>query len=480
MDRPRELAFDTSTGLNTSAGIAFLGAGVSVAVGAAVGLRTGVAVAVLAGALLVVLLFAMPIYWFAGAAIIGTALVPILLIESHIRGLPLGATPLAGQARLVLILVAVALVRFREWSVRISRAALFALIAYATLVVFEVIVAVALHNTYEAIWSDLYRQCSYVVAFAIGAISASAANRNEVTRSLARSTAVAGIAVLLMLLTFWAWMHDLVGVPSSLQQIFSDARSSYPYGARVGFPFLNDSPNLAAVAVVVLAAFALPILAESSEMRDRVLGALYLTLVVFGLLATGSRTGIVSCATAIAIVAYRSLRGRGRAWKFLAVAIVGTVGLVALHQMPKSRALSAQGDTLIAREAIWQQATYTFYRHPVSGEGFRFSATDRFTEPATRYGSSVARGASVHNEYLGVLVDGGAIGAICFGLFLGGCVRLARAVDRRDSAATGTAAFAFLGAALSSMILGASLQSASIATFFWLVLGVQAVLAAGR
>jgi hypothetical protein len=449
---------------------------VSAAYGAATATRPLLAVGMILCAAAVVVVLVMPVRWLAPAAILGAASVPVLLLESRVRGLPLNGTPFTGQARLLICLLIVALIRSRHVRPRAARAVVIGAASYALILLFEVLVSAATNQVYSHMWADLYRQLAYMAALPIGVIAATAARERGELDAFLRTVAYAGTAAMCAAVAFWAWGRGLLPLPSAVTNVLEEARATQVYGTRISFPLLDDSPNLAAVAFVLVAAFVVPALSVSRRRTDRWMGFSCVAAAAGAVLVTGSRTGTIAFAAA-AVVAIWMARKRTLKLTVIAVGAVVAVSAIVYSHFPASRAVSTQSDTLVARQAIWKQAAADVTAHPIVGSGYHFSARDKFVEPATGQGAAVARHASVHSEYLGVLVDGGVVAASFFSIFLVTCAHMGRRLSQRTARrADGVGAMAFLAALAVSMTVSASLQSAVVAIIVWLFLGVQSAL----
>jgi len=236
-------------------------------------------------------------------------------------------------------------------------------------------------------------------------------------------------------------------------------------------------PHTAAVAFVLLASIPTPILLGSDIRRDRRVAIALALLACGAVLVTQSRTGLLTLAAAAVPMALSMVRGSRRARVVPVIGACLVLGVVGYRHFPADRALSAHADTLVAREAIWRQAVVAFENHPALGNGYHFTASNPFVEPATRFGAPVARNASVHNEYLGVLADGGVLGAALFAAVLILFIRTARRARlTRLVPNAGSAAAGFVAAMFVSMASGADFESAVDAIYIWLFLGVLTVL----
>jgi hypothetical protein len=433
----------------------------------------GVALATLLAGVFVGALFSLPLFAFAPTMVVGAALIPSILVEGKVGGLPVEGTPLGGQVRLLLCLVFVALIRSRTVRIRPVGPIRIAVLAYLALVLFEVVVSLIEGRIYGGIWADLYRQLGYMSAFIIGSLAARDAIARGDGLKLFRWLAVSAGTVMSTALVYWLWSRSDLTVPHALGRVFQDARANYPYGDRVSFPFLDDSPNLAAVAFVVLAAAAGAILLYSTTRRDRRIAITVFAFAAGATLVTGSRTGFVALIAAAVPILFALPRQRRRGHAVIALAMAATIASLGYQSFPTTRALSAHDDTFVARRAIWSQAWSVVREHPLIGNGYHYSANDPFVEPASAYGSAVSRPASVHNEYLGVLVDGGLVGAFAFSAVLFALARATRALRRVGDASLAMSATSTLVAFAVSMLAGATLASAVLAMLFWLFLGIQ-------
>jgi O-antigen ligase len=217
-----------------------------------------------------------------------------------------------------------------------------------------------------------------------------------------------------------------------------------------------------------MAVFAIPPLIESSRHNDRILAIVLLATTAGGVISTQSRTALLALAagTVVYIVLTRGIPRRTRMLVIGAVAIVGIGAWTVYGLLPDNRSFG-DARTLESRQEIWTDAFTVFAQSPLLGNGFQVSTFGRF-------GAGNGNGQSVHNEYLGRLVDGGLVG---FGLWLwvvGTFTIIAWGLWRSHGprSAEGTSLLAFLCVLGLTMLTNAPWSSGSTPIFIWLFLGM--------
>jgi len=449
------------------------GVGITLVVGIAVADRPtlGVAaVAVIVGALA---LFSLRLRFYPALIVLGLAVVPSVILEGQLHG-HLGMTPFSGQARLLSLLALLALIRcvFERPPVRLHGAAAVAIGVFVSWTLFAVLVAYFRGNAYSGLFTDYSRQMTYVLAFVVGAAGAARARDDRRLAQMYRSLAACSLLVSLLCIAYWAWA--VFHVPA-LGRVFGGIASASVYDpTRSAFPFTQDSPNLAAVAIVSLAAFVIPTLAVGGR-RDRRLAAVTALAALAAVMATQSRTGLI-CLMAAAVPFLLTLpRGASRRRIVVVIVALSVIGTSAYTLLPSSRQLSTHASTLLARESIWRQATVKIAESLVLGQGYGYSARGNFVEtiPSGPYSAPHTALQSAHSDYVGTLVDGGLIGGIAFGVILLSLARLGflglRSLEHRPS----SIGFLCVLAGMFVAMIGASvLQSAVNATLLWLFAGI--------
>jgi O-antigen ligase len=376
----------------------------------------------------------------------------------------------SGEARAVIVLLVVALVRVVVTRSRLSVPGILPLAIGAALglTLMTALVAAWRPATRTGTASDLVRDLSYPAAAAIGFIAGAHARRDR--RAIAVPRAFAWLGLVAALCSIWYWAWRALGVAPLSHSFFSQVSASSGASARSVFPFVEDSPNIGAVMFVLLCAFAAPPLHLASAARDRLLATVLVVATLAAILSTQSRTGLFAAGGAA--LAYLALVNRGggrRSTVLVAMVVLTSLGAYIFGTFPAER---ASGDTLAARAQIWGQADRAFLQDPILGHGYEYSLEGNFVEAA--HVGSVSRRQSTHSDILSQLVDGGVVGAAIFVSLLGLTFVVARRSLSDDASRP-------LGIGYSCMLTGVVLggldntltQSAATVTLEWLTFGVM-------
>lgn len=452
--------------------------------GGAVAVSPSVAILLIAAPVICITLAVLPLRFFPAIAMAGAVAVPSILLEAQVRGISINSTPLGGQGKLVLFVAAFCLARtvIMRRQVVLPRLSAIAVGVYVATVVFTVVVASFNGHFYAGLASDLFRQLSYVAAFPLGLIAAELCGS---ARDWARPLAFVTIGAALLSVLYFSW--SVLGVnPPMLGSLFQHVASTSVYDrSRSIFPFVDDSPNVGSVAFVCIGAFLFPSLQLSSRPRDRLLSWFVLTSAAAAVLTTQSRTGLI--VLAVATLPYLILipNLKRRFWTAIGLAVVALFVLQGYRLFPQGRQISSSAQTLLVRESVWGQAYSAFRQSPAFGKGFRYSARDNFAEidPVTTSGASGLHPRSVHNEYLGQIVDGGVIGGAFFLYFLSCVIRIGWRTTQRVRPAPspeGLGFLCFLGTLLVAMTAMAAFPSAVVAIEIWLFFGITSGVFASR
>jgi O-antigen ligase len=408
-----------------------------------------------------------------------TSLIPAVLLVGHYRGGAIAKLPISGQARVVVLLSVLAGAKLvaQRCRVRVPGYVVMAVVAYVLSLLVSVATAYIDHHEYAGITTDLSRQATYPLALFIGAsIGASASSvhrRLDVYRGLALvAIAAAGASCL-----YWLWSTKGVSAPF-VSRIFGYTAQTSTYGTgRSIFPFVNDSPNLCAVAFAGMVAFLAPPLLLAGERRNRRLASGLIVASSAAILTTESRTGLIALAAALVTFVLFMPAGRSRRKLVLGLLVVAVAITVAYSSFPKGRDFSAHAQSFVSRQEIWREAGSRFLASPIFGQGYHFSAQPNFVEyvSAPAYGAPNWRLNSVHDEYLGQLVDGGIVGGLIFVALVAALVRLGRQLTRSErSRAEGIGMLCLLATLGVSAVASAETQSAVVVTLLWLFSGFAA------
>ena len=394
-------------------------------------------------------------------------------LELVASGVPDVATGWLGLGRLSLALAGLALARIllRRDVPRIPVSVVAALGIYLVSVLFEAQVLLLRGSAYPMLLGEVQRDASYLGAFLVGAIAVQSADHRL---PLYRALAFIAIACCCASLAYWGWATEVTGAPPLLDDVFEHTRERVVRQGfavdRAKFPFVLLHPNGAGFVFVSMAAFAIPPLVGSQLHRDRWLAALVGAATLGGVLSTQSRTALI--AFGVGALAYvllaRGIERSTRARIFGVVFALAAAAWIVYGLMPDDRSLT-DVSTLESRQAIWQDAVTAFAASPLVGHGAEVSSSDQF-------GADDGSGQSVHNEYLGRLVDGGLLGFALWLWVLGTFTAIAAALWQATGqrSAEGVSALAFLAVLGVTMLTNAPWSGGMSVVFIWLLFGATA------
>jgi glycosyltransferase involved in cell wall biosynthesis len=435
-------------------------------------LTTGLVIAVIAVGLLVWL----PVRYMAVILLLVTALVPSVIL-THPSGL---SSILGGTLKTIGIFTCITLLKAtlqqRGWSRPQAIGLLVVGLSVIAITLSAVVASFASHSP-SGLIGNVLRALALILAGLVGFVSVMAAPRASERASMYRWMTIGTTLIAVSGLVYWAWLKSALPAPPGLESVFSMLRSTSKYtsGGRANFPYVEDAPNLDAVAYILIAAFAIPaLLANSLRGRDKVIAATALIATIAAVATTGSRTGFLCMGSAFAaFLVFRPNRGHRRQ----RVLLVGMLAVLSIYLspvvFPRASQLSTGDTTFVARTEIWTQAWQDFSDKPLLGWGFGYSGGERFSERAAPGATATARLNSVHNQYLGQLVDGGAVGLMLLGTVCFLLVIVAMRLSRvPKSAGEGLGFGYFLTVLAVSSIDGATLASAACGTIIWLICGM--------
>jgi O-antigen ligase/tetratricopeptide (TPR) repeat protein len=230
-------------------------------------------------------------------------------------------------------------------------------------------------------------------------------------------------------------------------------------GWNTGGPFVGHSPLAAELNLGLGFALAF-LLTPSRGRRFRPLAAYVASVITAGVVASHSRTGIMAMGVALAVSALALWSGRFRpgagTWIGLAaIAVLIPLFLVATGRMsPLTRIGSiAETSSYSPRLEIWRRALEAWRLRPLLGSGLGTFATAVAPYCTRDLGVVYAR---AENEYVDLLVEGGALGLGLLALFLASLVgssrrALAGATAPRDRFVVLGAVFGLLTLAIHSL-----------------------------
>lgn len=243
------------------------------------------------------------------------------------------------------------------------------------------------------------------------------------------------------------------GSGATLAEVNSD-------GGRLGLGVID--PNYLAAGIVPAMALAVGLIRWTRASSVRWLLAGLLLVLTIGLLATGSRGGLIAAAVAIVFTLILS-RGRRLRLGVAAAMMIGLGGAWVASSSPETLERLREFETGSGREDLWQIAWNMSEDHPVNGVGlnnFREESGDYFRRPG-RLGSSeliLDNPHVVHNTYLQSLAETGVVGLALFGGFLAACLgatwRAGRLLERSGDQRLATLTSAVLTAQIA--VLAAS------------------------
>ncbi len=373
-----------------------------------------------------------------------------------------------GRVSLVLALLTVARIVLRREVPRIPTGVAIALCVYVLSLLIQAQVSMV-RGTALPLLADLQREIAFMSTFLIGLIAVqSSSHRVRLYRGFAIVALLCSVGSTL----YWSWASGWIAVPPGLATIFEHAQARVAEqgvaATRAQFPFVFMHPNLAGFVFVSMGVFAIPPLLDTGRRSDRMLALVLLAATAAGVLSTQSRTALIALAggTVVYLVLTRGIAMSARVLMVGAILIVGFVVWTVYSLLPDSRALT-NVRTLESRGEIWRDAFELFAEAPLLGNGFLVSTLGVF-------GGSGGRGQSVHNEYLGRLVDGGLIGFALWLFVLGTFAVIALSLWRSHGSrsAEGTSLIAFLVVLGLTMLTNAPWSSGTTPIFIWLFLGI--------
>jgi len=442
------------------------------AVGGLAATEANLALFTLLGAVAILFLAAAPLWVFVPLIILATVVSDLARVEFG------GATQvgLLGQGRLIALIGAVVLLRVVLMRERflLPRSVVLPVAIYAASLVLSALVAGASGRLDLA---ELIRSASYMLAFPVGYVVASRPHyRMPALRVAAVLIVVGGVTGFL----YWMWTIGgtqggaAAGVdrlPQGILAFFERLRADSavigldPLRSRL--PWVDHHPNRVAVIFVLLGSMTVPSLLHSGHRADAILGVATIAAVTAGVLATQSRTGLIVLGVAVAVYWVGWIVRARPAGQLLgvaaAVAVVPLFMVMAATMLPETRPLALDTENLQSREAIWGDALSHFVEAPILGQGLNYAG-----------GAEFIYGLSVHNEYLGKLVDGGLVGLLAFVVLLGAFLHVAWSISRRDGEDRwmGLGALMFLTVLLVSMVVATTWRTAAPVIISWLYFGM--------
>jgi O-antigen ligase len=253
---------------------------------------------------------------------------------------------------------------------------------------------------------------------------------------------------------------------------------------------IGDPNELAAALLVGLALGAGFAAARGSSLALRLGGLLAVPLCAAGIFLSVSRGGLIALGAMLAVATFTAGRWRVAVTAlFVAVAAGGVLYFTQLAPLPaRERVLTANGGS--GRSELWKVGLRIARAHPVGGVGVgnaERAAANYVLRPGAIHQSALifsAKPFPVHNTYLQVLAEMGAVALLLFlaviVVCLGCALRAARlAAQRRDVTMEALARAVFL--ALVGTVVADFFISVEFSKLLWLLLGLcPAMLAIAR
>jgi O-antigen ligase len=281
-------------------------------------------------------------------------------------------------------------------------------------------------------------------------------------------TAVA-LTVLGIVLAIGA-VYSVRGHPSALFQLDQAPNPLHPITPRAAGPF--GESNFFALSLAVIVPFAVHVVAGGG--RRRWLGVVALPVLLAGILATGSRGGLIAAGLALVISAGVARPGRARSPAALLAIIASVIAALVLGtSLFSAQIQDAQARTLSGRATENRIALAMFADHPLLGVGpGRYPVLYR--DYSRKLGNDARTLREPHSLPLEIAAEQGAAGLLGWlvaGLAVCGYA-LRRGVHRRASGRTLLTALATYGAG-SLFLHGSALRL--VYMLFGLLIAVAAV-----
>ncbi len=307
-------------------------------------------------------------------------------------------------------------------------------------------------------------------------------------RSLMRGTTLVLLVILFVtvqgfvrtsgdLHAFWRafLLYGLANAAMTLYEVFSGTATYIEeMGVRAGGLGVNPTEGsfYTAISLLILMTYFGKGLPIADWISHAVVQLVAFGLLCAGMLATGSRGGIVGLVCAVVAMVFVSggaARQRSRTVaKYLGLVLFAGVIVLAfppVSELVVSRFASVGADQLGNRLVIWSELWGSILQHPVIGNGLNSTsiATSRYAQTVTY---------SAHNTPLSVLLDGGAVGLLLFFFLLLRIVTILRRTRR-----VGPPDLQFHGTVLSVVVVLAGVVMLSHDMMFmkllWTLLGLM-------
>jgi O-antigen ligase len=413
-----------------------------------------------------------------GLLLVGLAVVPVVRQEQTPW---LSVGPLGGEGRVIAVvwLGGLAGLFVSKRPIRFpAKRATAGVVLYSLAMVIALVVAGSSSSAipFSASWSFFVRQIAFVSIFFLPAVLLR--DQSDMDKAV-RIVLVAGVAYAAAGLVEWAGYHGVLHLPGIVGDIYRTAQDASPWGHRVTFPFVADSPNNVAMMGVMWLALLITTAVKYPSKSMRLFAAGGGMVVLAYILATESRTGFVGLA-ALVIGLPLALGAARLRWRLLLILVVLIVGVHAFwNELPQDRALSQESLGYQTRLELQKGGLNAFFAKPFLGHGLAYAEQPVFvaTAPTGPEGLLAGENLPVHSQYLAEAVDKGIMGPLLLlGLFilLAAASRAAGRSPESAEAVLGTAWLAALGSVAVAMLAGTLLSGGAFATVFWLLSGLVA------
>jgi putative inorganic carbon (HCO3(-)) transporter len=289
------------------------------------------------------------------------------------------------------------------------------------------------------------------------------------------------LKLVLALIVFGAVIAAVFGLIQPPSSSIENARATGTIG---------DPNELAAALLVGLALGAGFAVAQGSSLALRLGGLLAVPLCAAGIFLSASRGGLIALGVMLVVATFTAGRWRVAVTAlFVAVVAGGALYFTQLAPLPaRERLLTANGGS--GRSELWKVGLRIARAHPVGGVGVgnaERAAANYVLRPGVIHQSSLIFSVQpfpVHNTYLQVLAEMGAVGLLLFlavvVVCLGCALRAARvAAKRRDVTMEALSRAVFL--AVVGTVVADFFISVEFSKLLWLLLGLcPAVLVVAR
>jgi putative inorganic carbon (hco3(-)) transporter len=396
------------------------------------------------------------------AAIVKPRLIPHLVLASvFAQGITLGGTSANRLVAPLALIAAVSALIQRPQHLSDGRGTVVAVIAYSALALGSLVWTLSVSETYNSLGS-LGIALTFMAVFALLVTTA------EDVRAVMWTMFGCAIA-----LGAWWIASFLRGVP----------RNANPAG----------DPNFTAALEVVALPVAVALAVSAKDAAIRMVLLVGIAVIVGGVVATVSRSGVLALAATVALMLVLPVRLLFRTRRRKAAVLVAAgVAAVILLPLASDQFFTRlhRADVTSGRQDEWRAALHGYSTRPLTGLGFGAFKASSFGLLSTTPGVDLRShsrfewraGEEVHNTYLASLAELGPLGLVLIVAILVSTARSLHRTARRAEAVgddlVRTTAVALMiglaGFAVSSFFLSAETSGRS----FWVVVGLSIALPA--